>query len=254
MKKLTIALLSFIILISFISCDKVANNISDDYSNVSKKSSNTTTETEKIILNTVSFNTNGGTAIKSQKTDLLKNAPHTTRENYLFEGWFLDETLTQAVTFPLTVKSDITIYAKWLKIKDTQKINNCSIKMWNGNSSSLSAYVTPTGFDFDVLNAKNYKIKITISYDVYYQKDYDAPLDIGYAGSPKYEISITNSEGTGKFQNDLSTSKSGQTRTITYETNAINYKNDKIKLNLSTDNIQNTIFFENIVVTYECIK
>lgn len=35
------------------------------------------------------------------------------REGFIFQGWFLDEALTMAVEFPLTITEDITLYSMW---------------------------------------------------------------------------------------------------------------------------------------------
>ena len=45
--------------------------------------------------------------------------------------------------------------------------------------------ITPTGFDYDKLEKSGYRIKIKVTYDVYYKKDYDVPFDVGYASLPK---------------------------------------------------------------------
>ncbi len=65
-----------------------------------------------IINHTVSFETNGGSHVTDKIISKLTSAPITTRKNYAFEGWYLDESLTQAVVYPMEVKDDITLYAK----------------------------------------------------------------------------------------------------------------------------------------------
>ena len=98
------------------------------------------------------------------------------------------------------------------------------------------------------------KIDIKVTYDVYYEKDYDILWDIGYAGSPKYEISLYHSNNTGTFYKDQSTNKTAKTRTIEGSILISDIGNDTMKLSFSTNNIQNIIYFENIVVKYECVK
>ena len=129
------------------------------------------------------------------------------------------------------------------------------IKFMDDNINSYSLYnIMPSNMDFETLAQKGYKIKIEVSYDVYYKKDYDVPFDIGYAGSPKYEVSIHNSDGIGNYKNDLSTKTSSQTKTITYNTTAREFLNTIIYLEFSTDNIQNIIYFKNITVTFTAYK
>lgn len=65
---------------------------------------------------TLSFETNGGSAVKAVTAeknaviDLTKYAP--TKEGYDFSGWYSDSKLTTAVT-SVTMTKDITVYAKW---------------------------------------------------------------------------------------------------------------------------------------------
>lgn len=64
----------------------------------------------------VTFETNGGTPIEmiTSITQLRDGMPTTTKEGFTFEGWYTDETLTQAFD-PLEDRSTwvFTIYAKW---------------------------------------------------------------------------------------------------------------------------------------------
>lgn len=64
----------------------------------------------------VTFETNGGTPIEmiTSITQLRDGMPTTTKEGFTFEGWYTDETLTQAFD-PLENRSSwvLTIYAKW---------------------------------------------------------------------------------------------------------------------------------------------
>jgi uncharacterized repeat protein (TIGR02543 family) len=107
---------------------------------------------------TITLNTNDGTSINSITQDLQHslNAPvDPTRTGYTFAGWFSDEALTNAYTFPATMpSSNITVYAKWT-------INQYTITFdTNGGTSinsitqdfntSLTAPVDPTrtGYTF----------------------------------------------------------------------------------------------------------
>ena len=95
-------------------------------------------------------------------------------------------------------------------------------------------------------------MKITVSYDVYYKKDWD--LGFGYAGSPKYEVSVVNSDGMGKIDDNMPTETASQTRTLSFSSKIVDLKDTRLVLTFSTDNIQNVIYFKNIEVDYLCYK
>ena len=207
------------------------------------------------IVYRVSFNTNGGSYVEGLETDNISTAPSTFKNGYIFEGWYKDSTLNVPVSFPLTVTENMTLYAKWLKIKDSVKYSGCDIKAIDRSFyGSKNYYVTPNGFDMNTLATRGYQMKITVTYDVWYSKDYDVLLDVGYAGSPKYEVSLLDSDGIGKNQTKLGTTKQMTTRTISIQSSISDFINERIILNFSTDNIQNIVHFDNIVVTYECIR
>lgn len=145
-----------------------------------------------------------------------------------------------------------TITEPFLKLKDEAQCKNCSIKMSTNLAPAVSYYITPSGFEWDRLEAKGYRMEIKVAYDVYYEKDW--AIGIGYAGSPKYEISIVNSDGLGNMESNMTTNTKTQTRTMSLVYNIVDIKNQRIVLTFSTDNIQNIIYFKNIKVTYKCAK
>lgn len=139
-----------------------------------------------------------------------------------------------------------------LKLEDTQRCKDCSIKFSTSTEMSASYYITPEGFEWDKLEEKGYKMKITVTYDVNYKKDWD--LRFGYAGSPKYEVSVVNSDGMGKIDDNMPTETTSQTRTLSFSSKIVDLKNTRLVLTFSTDNIQNIIYFKNIKVDYQCYK
>jgi uncharacterized repeat protein (TIGR02543 family) len=66
---------------------------------------------------TITFDTNGGSVINplSALQGTAITAPsNPTRTGYTFAGWFSDEALTNAYSFPATMpSSNVTVYAKW---------------------------------------------------------------------------------------------------------------------------------------------
>lgn len=72
--------------------------------------------TDEITKYTVTFDTNGGTAIQSiqveeGKTIVLPANP--TKADYDFAGWYLDNALSNVYKEDYVVKSNVTLYAKW---------------------------------------------------------------------------------------------------------------------------------------------
>lgn len=69
----------------------------------------------------VNFETNGGSAVEAL-TDVLEVAesPATSKTGHTFGGWYAAADLSgDAVTFPLTISADTTLYAKWTANKYT---------------------------------------------------------------------------------------------------------------------------------------
>lgn len=72
------------------------------------------------IAYTVTFETNGGSAIEAQLvpegTFATKPATAPTKEGNLFEGWYTEQTMTNFFDFYTPITKDITLYAKWMDI------------------------------------------------------------------------------------------------------------------------------------------
>ncbi len=141
-----------------------------------------------------------------------------------------------------------------LKLEDERRCENCDLKLWADYSSTASYYITPTGFEMDKLANKNYKMRITVSYSVYYEKDYDVWWDIGYAGAPEYDVYIVNSDLMGVEDKNLTTKTSSMTRSIVYQDWVTNIRNTRLTLTFNTNNVQNIVHIRNIKVTYKCYK
>ena len=75
---------------------------------------------EGTVLNTISFVTNGGTAVSDLLVEdntiaIAPTAP--TRTGYTFTGWYSTVTLSTVFSFIETaITDDITLYAKWTPI------------------------------------------------------------------------------------------------------------------------------------------
>ena len=72
------------------------------------------------IAYTVTFETNGGSAIEAQLvpegTFATKPATAPTKEGNLFEGWYTEQTMTNRFDFYTPITKNITLYAKWMDI------------------------------------------------------------------------------------------------------------------------------------------
>lgn len=94
MKKLFLPLLVLVILLS--SCEETSY-LDNDY--------------------TITYETFGGTQIESIEVKLegsINEPEEPQKEDYIFEGWYSDEELTNAFGFPSVAYSDLTLYTKWI--------------------------------------------------------------------------------------------------------------------------------------------
>jgi uncharacterized repeat protein (TIGR02543 family) len=72
---------------------------------------------------TVSFVLNGGIGVSSSLSVAAGDAVNLggyvpTREGYVFDGWHLDEGLTQKAGDSIIVAADMSLYAKWTPVKE----------------------------------------------------------------------------------------------------------------------------------------
>lgn len=65
---------------------------------------------------TVHFESNGGTLVSDFTGNEIKSGITPFKEDYSFAGWYLNADFSgEAVSFPLSLNADITLYAKWNK-------------------------------------------------------------------------------------------------------------------------------------------
>lgn len=75
---------------------------------------------------TITFDTQGGSAVNPVKTSLLQSSPFTQLSGYDFTGWYTDISCEEQykVDFPYAPKSDVTLYAGWKqKVPQTYTVN-----------------------------------------------------------------------------------------------------------------------------------
>ena len=111
---------------------------------------------------TVSFETNGGSSITSQTVNKNSTAiepKDPTRDGFLFDGWYSDSSFNNKFDFSTKVTSNITLYAKWVEITDTNSVTLSfetnggteitSQKVLIGNAAIKPDNPTKEGFIFD---------------------------------------------------------------------------------------------------------
>ncbi len=119
--------------------------------------------TENVVTNTftVTFDSNGGTAVSAitnnENSSILKPSDPT-KSGFTFDGWYTSSALTTAVTWPHTLISNVTFYAKWTAIV----VNSYSVTFESNGGTAVNVITdnqnaiiakptdpTRTGFTFD---------------------------------------------------------------------------------------------------------
>ena len=246
-KKLLISLAIF--LCFFILLALIYPNKNDD----TKENANNLLKKDHTITLVVDNSTKQKVAVDDGKVLIIDFTP--TKDKHLFMGWYTDSACTIPYDFSRPVTTDFTLYAAFTLKTKTINFKNANLKALsstydNDASYSLSLY----GFDLEYLEKNGMGLKIQIRYRVKYSKDYDMPFDIGYAGSPKYELSLINSSLQGYFEENLTTTSSAIEKSYTYVAPIYFCEDGQLSLIFSTDNVQNIISFTDIVITIEAVK
>ena len=102
---------------AFRNCSNVTIYYSDETVKTALMKGGVDANKIKPLTPTVTFISNGGSEVASQKvanrTAVTKpTAP--TREGYVFDDWYTDEKLNEKYDFSKPVTDDMTLYAKWL--------------------------------------------------------------------------------------------------------------------------------------------
>lgn len=154
---------------------------------------------------TVTFESNGGTAVSDVNSYVVENCPESTKENCTFAGWYTNAEFTEEskVLFPFYPNENTTLYAKWVKemYKITYDANGAtggtvpeSVYVEKGSSATVSSNtgaLLKTGYAFtnwntskDGTSGQSYsagtKITPTANITLYAQwgKDYAAMIDV----------------------------------------------------------------------------
>ncbi len=132
----------------------------------------------------IEFITNGGTNIDQLTFDYLENIiieQEPTREEYLFDGWYLDEGMQDAFDLELMPARNVTLYAKWrlnlgVNISDELIVNESEINddvlhmdIDDRFDVSISYKDTLTGNTIDRVEAEELikkRMSVTVIYDI----------------------------------------------------------------------------------------
>lgn len=100
-------------------------------------------------LYTVTFESNGGSAVASQTVSdggRAAEPEEPTREGFRFDGWFTDTGLTQAWDFTAAVKADITLYAKWTAVgEEPEPPQTYAVTFESNGGSAVDAQTVSAG-------------------------------------------------------------------------------------------------------------
>jgi len=169
----------------------------------------------------VSFITNGGTPIKKQE---LKNINYNlevvpTKDGYTFVGWFFDVELLNDFEVKQIKNEDLTLYAKWEKIKFTKtELIDLYIFAYNNHLNSKTSEAVSLGEVTTKVLFTNVSQKIKsvkqVKDNIYYQfrASYGSSLNI------MYEIYGSKDSLTyvkGKTNNNLELAQVSLTKQVT---------------------------------------
>ncbi|MBN2851118.1 MAG: InlB B-repeat-containing protein [Clostridia bacterium] len=175
---------------------------------------------------TVSFTENGGSEVTDITDDyqsVIPESPETALTENVFEGWYTEPELVNKVTFPYTITSDVTLYAKWITNQYTISfITNggsatSSLTQAFGSSitsepGTLKTGYTFTGwyFDIELSNRATFPYTITGNRTLYAKWTINQYTVTFAANGGSAVSSITQSYGSS-IENIPATSRSGYT-------------------------------------------
>ncbi len=242
-KKLLIMFVCALILLTFSGCNN-SGNIQGNSDDLLKKN-----HTVVLVVDSIS---NKELTIDDGETLIINFTPQ--KSNYTFNGWYTDSNCTVAYDFSRPVTTSFKLYAGFVLTTKTIKCQDIKLKALSGAYDNDETFaLSLVGFDYDYLEKNNMGLRFNITYTVKYKKDYDVLWDIGYAGAPKYELSLINSDFDGYFEVNLTTTTKGKQKNYIYTTPLYFTEGQQISLIFSTDNVQNIITVSDIVVVIDAV-
>ncbi|MDG0810370.1 InlB B-repeat-containing protein [Cohnella rhizosphaerae] len=154
--------------------------------------------------NTVSFNSNGGSAVADQTVGYgfqASEPDEPTKNDLVFAGWYSDSALTSAYDFAAQVTADLTLYAKWLRSYTVSFNSNegsavADQTVNEGNKAAAPGAPTKEGFvfggwysDSGLTNAYDFETTVVTGSFTLYAKWTLAPKN-------SYTVSFNSNGGT----------------------------------------------------------
>lgn len=148
-----------------------------------------------VATYTVKFNTKGGSSVAAQKVKYRQNAIrpeapifNSSTANYVFAGWYTDESFNNEFLFDTAIRKDITLYAKWYKIS----FNKTKITV-NAKSYVYGFKTTVTKGDKvkELISSDSSIVKITKSGKIYAVKKGNAVITVKTEQGSLKQIKIT---------------------------------------------------------------
>ncbi len=214
----------------------------------------------------VKFNTHGGTSVAEMKNvTVIESSPLTTKEGFVFNGWFDSMAYENKVSFPYAVTKNITLHAGWKtqsEIGYTVRFNSMGGSMVadavNVTVIEQSPVTKREGYNFaGWYDSIQYTNQISFPYTV--TKDI-----ILYAkweeNTPQYkdvlQMELTNAKGTakyymaGEYKDDyievrVRVEDSIVFNSFTNQDGSVNGMNDNVELYISPSSSQNVGLIKN---------
>ena len=229
MKKFSVFLgviLSFIMLLSAVACqDK------DDCQ-------------EESHPYTVSFQTQGGTAVAPKNTDVVVYAPTTIKENYELVGWYFDEDRTIPVQFPLSVDTNLTLYAKWKETLNSMR--NRFVAAINENGGLIEKTYTSGSFSVSY-TVKTIGKYIICEWDRVYTSSTDSTFTSTYSYKLSFEFGdFTTANGTVSFYQTMGNES--------YCSATYNFYSARVEGDTFLLNLNNTGFLDTTTLNFQSSK
>lgn len=98
----------------------------------------------------VSFEENGGETVQDGWFATIEKAPVSKYDGFILDGWYTDKNLENPAVFPMTLKENTTLYAKWIKSPALLSLEGFTLE---GNKATANTTYTDSTDSIDLSNA-----------------------------------------------------------------------------------------------------